>query len=101
VKQIVLAAVFASQGGLAMAENLPVPPIPPARVPSFDAPVPNVNALAPDLNGVPSPVSLELGFLRRKMLDSSQGFGPGSRYQPQPDRQLLPIPGVVFRVPLP
>jgi hypothetical protein len=87
-------------GSVAMAEDLPVPPIPPQHPPLADAaPVPNVNAEAPipPASGEPT---VDVRLYRVKMFDPSLGFVPGSQYQSTEDRKPIQTPGLSINVPL-
>ena len=84
----------------AMAEDLPVPPIPPVYPPSGDsAPGPDRDVHAP-LTPVSNSPSVDIRQFRNKFYDPSLGFAPGSRYQPNEDRKLIQAPGISVNVPL-
>jgi hypothetical protein len=84
-----------------MADDLPLPPIPPQISALADAaPVPNPNAEAPVTleSGEPS---LNVRLYRAKSYDdTSAGFVPGSRYQSSEDRKPIQTPGFSINVPL-
>jgi hypothetical protein len=93
-------AAFMACGHWALAENLPVPPVPPAQPPiSEAAPVPNVNAEAP-VAPASNEVKLDVKFYRARTYDASKGFVPGSRYQSNEDRKPIQTPGFSVSVPL-
>lgn len=84
----------------AMAEDLPVPPIPPEHPPIAEAaPVPNVNAEAPAAPASDEP-SVNVKVYRATMYDPGLGFAPGSRYQSTEERKPIQTPGVSISVPL-
>lgn len=87
-------------GGPAMAQGLPLPPIPPARPPADEAaPVPNVDAHPPAAQLREGP-SVDVRLYRAKRYDPSLGFAPGSRYQSTEDRKPIQTPGISVSVPL-
>jgi hypothetical protein len=84
----------------ATADELPVPPIPPADRPPADiAPVPNVSAQAPVAPASEEP-SVDVKLYRAKPYDPGLGFTPGSRYQTNEDRKPIQTPGLSISVPL-
>jgi hypothetical protein len=84
----------------AMAQELPIPPIPPDHPPLADiAPVPNPDARAPVLAASEAP-SIDLRLYRAKNYDPSLGFAPGSRYQTTEDRKPIQTPGLSISVPI-
>jgi hypothetical protein len=84
----------------AMADDLPVPPLPPAHPPRGDiAPVPDPDVHAP-LTPVSNAPSVDLRQFRNKYYDPSLGFAPGSRYQTNEDRKPIQTPGLSISVPL-
>ena len=84
----------------AMADQLPVPPIPPEHPDLGDnAPVPNIDAREPAMP-VSSAPTVDVRFFRVKRYDPSQGFVPGSRYQSTEDRKAIQTPGLTVSVPL-
>lgn len=86
-------------GGPAMAQGLPVPPVPPARPPADEAaPVPNTDAHPPIVRSSEGP-SVDLRLYRAKQYDPSKGFAPGSRYQSTEDRKPIQTPGISVSVP--
>jgi len=100
MKQLLLVAMFLAIGQYAVAEDLPVPPLPPDITPLADAaPVPNVNAQAPVPPASDEP-SVNVRLYRIKTYDSSAGFVPGSRYQSTEDRKPIQTPGFSISVPL-
>jgi hypothetical protein len=87
-------------GSAAIADNLPVPPIPPNIPPIADAaPVPNLDAEAPITPSSGSP-SVNVRLYRARMYDPSVGFVPGSHYQSTEDRKPIQTPGFSISVPL-
>lgn len=89
-------AVF---GPGALAEDLPVPPIPPERPFIEVAPVPNIDAREPVAEATSSP-SIDVKFYRAKPYEPGLGFAPGSRYQSSEDRKPIQTPGLSISVPL-
>jgi hypothetical protein len=86
-------------GSATLAEDLPVPPIPPERPPLAEiAPVPNADARGPVAVPSHSP-SIDVRFYRADLHDPALGFAPGSRYQINEDRKPLQT-GVSVTVPL-
>jgi hypothetical protein len=86
--------------GPALAEDLPLPPIPPDNPPAGDtAPVPNVDARAP---APPSSeqASVNVKLYRADPPDPSLGFLPGSRFQNSEERKPIQTPGFSITVPL-
>jgi hypothetical protein len=83
-----------------LAEELPVPPIPPASPPGdVTAPVPDLNAQAP-FTPTPEQVSVAVRMYRSKAPDPSRCFAPGSRYESTEDRNPIQTPGFSVSVPL-
>jgi hypothetical protein len=84
----------------AMAEELPVPPIPPEHPPLAEtAPVPNPDAQAPITAASDEP-SFDVRLYRARPYDPGMGFAPGSRYQTSEDRKPIQTPGLSISVPL-
>ncbi len=87
-------------GSAAMADTLPVPPIPPETPPLAElAPVPNVDAQAPSALASDT-AGVDVKFYRARPYDPGLGFAPGSRYQSSEDRKPIQTPGLSFSVPL-
>ena len=87
-------------GGSAMAQGLPVPPVPPANPPADEAaPVPNADAHPPAVR-LTEGLSVNVRLYRAKSYDPSLGFAPGSRYQSTEDRKPIQTPGLSVSVPL-
>nr|WP_294507307.1 hypothetical protein [uncultured Rhodopila sp.] len=87
-------------GSPALAEELPVPPIPPANPPIDEAaPTPNVNAQAP-VAPASERASVDVKLYRSNPPDPSLGFAPGSRFQTAEDRKPIQTPGFSITVPL-
>jgi hypothetical protein len=84
----------------ALAEDLPIPPIPPEHPPLAEvAPIPDVDARAPVILESEAP-SVDVRLYRAKAFDPSMGFVPGSRYQTNEDRKPIQTPGLSISVPL-
>ena len=94
-----LLIVSLAMGGPALAQNLPVPPVPPADAPADEAPVPNIDARPPAARSSDGP-SVDVRLYRSKPYDPSLGFAPGSRYQSTEDRKPIQTPGISVSVPL-
>ena len=100
MKILLVLTLVAGIGSEAMAETLPVPPLPPSVPPIGDAaPVPNLNAEAP-VAPSSDEMSVNVQLYRVRMYDPSAGFVPGSRYQSTEDRKPIQTPGLSFSVPL-
>jgi hypothetical protein len=100
MKTLLLVGSLMMFGPIAMADNLPLPPIPPRiSVVAAAAPVPNPNAEAPIAPESDEP-SLSVRLYRAKSYDPSAGFVPGSRYQSNEDRKVIQTPGFSINVPL-
>jgi hypothetical protein len=96
---IMLGTLVASNVG-AIAEQLPVPPIPPEHPPLADiAPVPNPDARAPVPLASDEP-NVDVRLYRARAYDPSVGFTPGSRYQTSEDRKPIQTPGLSISLPL-
>ena len=73
----------------ALADALPIPPVPPEHPPAADsAPVPDANAQAP-LTAASNAPTFDVKFYRAKPYDPGLGFAPGSRYQTTEDRKPI------------
>ena len=84
----------------AMADDLPVPPVPPGHPPLADAaPVPNVDAEAPAAPTSAKP-SVNVRVYHANIYDPGVAFVPGSRYQATEDRKPIRTPGLSISVPL-
>jgi hypothetical protein len=100
MRQLPLVVILLAVGPYAMAQGLPVPPVPPDVPPFADAaPVPNVNAQAPITPASDQP-SVNVRLYRARTYDASAGFVPGSRYQSTEDRKPIQTPGFSVSVPL-
>ena len=100
MRWLLLLSALMIGAGPVLAENLPVPPIPPAHIALADAaPVPNESAEAPK-QAVSDAPRVDVRLYRIKMYDSSQGFAPGSRYQSTEERKPIQTPGLSVTVPL-
>jgi hypothetical protein len=99
--KILLALILLmGMGSAAVADYLPVPPIPPNLPQIADAaPVPNPDAEAPVTPSSDEP-SVNVRMYRIRMYDPSAGFVPGSRYQSTEDRKPIQTPGFSISVPL-
>ena len=105
VRRVLLAAII-TLGPLmmlplgALAEDLPVPPIPPDHPSTGDiAPVPDPDIHAP-ITPVSNSPSVDIRQFRNRPYDPGQGFPPGSRYQTSEDRKPIQTPGLSVNVPL-
>jgi hypothetical protein len=104
MRPIIMRPVFAAAlimlAPCAMADEIPMPPIPPEHPPPGEiAPVPNVDARAP----VPDPSNeptVDVRLYRVRLYDPSLGFAPGSQYQTTEDRKSIQTPGLSISVPL-
>jgi hypothetical protein len=84
----------------AAADDLPVPPLPPAIPPATDvAPVPNPDFEAPAASSA-AHTSVNMRFYQVKVPDPSLGFSPGSQYQNTEDRKPMHTPGFSLSVPI-
>jgi hypothetical protein len=100
MRKRLLLVVFTANASFAMAEDLPLPPLPPEHPPQAEAaPVPNVDAQAPVTPTSESP-SVNMKMYRASMYDPGVGFAPGSRYQSSEDRKPIQTPGFSVDVPL-
>ena len=96
----ILLATFIVVGPAAMAERLPVPPIPPRQLSQSEiAPVPDVDAQAPIAPASESP-RFDVKLYRAQPYDPGFGFAPGSRYRSSEDRKPIQTPGLIVSVPL-
>ena len=96
---LVLAALAGFAPGV-VAEELPIPPIPPQHpVLGDNAPIPDIDAREPAMPVSNAP-TVDVRFFRVKRYDPSQGFAPGSRYQSSEDRKAIQTPGLTVSVPL-
>jgi hypothetical protein len=77
---------------------LPLPPVPPDRPPSVDAPVPDIGLRSPGDTVVKSPVSLDMTINHRPSPAPGFGYSPGGQYQQDNDKKLF-VPGVRMTVP--
>jgi hypothetical protein len=93
----VLFAVAANAQSL----SLPVPPIPPARPPTIDAPVPNLNTTVPYTELGQALVTLDTSINHRATPAPGYGYSPGASYQLDNDRRAFVLPGIMMHVPLP
>src|SRR4051794_4007788 len=86
--------------GPALAEQLPVPPVPPARMLSAEvAPVPNREAQTASASPKQH-ASLGLRSFQSTTDDSGLAFAPGSRYRTPEERKPVHMPGVSLIVPI-
>jgi hypothetical protein len=98
--RLALLAMCVVFGPPAMADDLPVPPIPPRQPPLADiAPIPDVDVRAPIVPASSGP-SVDVRLFRARPYDPGMGFTPGSRYQTNEDRKPIQTPGLSVRVPL-
>ncbi len=85
--------------GPAVAQPLPIPPIPPTNPPTADlAPRPNPDILPPVAG--PEGVRVRPEVFQATRPDASLGFTPGSRYQSSDERSQWQTPGLRMTVPL-
>jgi hypothetical protein len=95
---LLLAALVVGQ--TVLADELPVPPIPPDHPQIGEsAPVPNVDARAPVAPPSNAP-KVDIRQFRNRPYDPGMGFAPGSRYQSSEDRRAIQTPGLSISVPL-
>lgn len=93
-------AMFLTVAAGTMANELPIPPPPPAHPPSGEtAPVPNLDVHAP-IAPVSDEPRVDVRMFRARSYDPSLGFAPGSRYQSSEDRKAIQTPGFSINVPL-
>lgn len=97
--KLVLATLLLMAPG-AMAEELPVPPIPPPVPPLGQlAPIPNHDAARPREVANTGP-TVAIRMFRQTSVGPSDGFTPGSRFQDTEERRLIATPGLSVTVPL-
>ncbi len=85
---------------VARADELPIPPIPPAHPRLGEiAPVPDPDASAP-VPVAPDGPTVNVRLYRARPYEPGMGFAPGSRYQPREDRKPIPPPGFSISVPV-
>lgn len=93
-----LMAILAA--GPAMAEALPLPPVPPAQVPGARAaPVPDPDAIF----GLPAETqqtSVEIRNFQPPSYTPGMAFTPGSRFRTPEERRPIQTPGLSLVVPL-
>jgi hypothetical protein len=78
---------------------LPVPPIPPAHVPTAQsAPIPDPDLVAPLAGSVLPDVKFR--DFRASQYATSPGYAPGSQFQTTEDKRSIQTPGVTWKVPL-
>ncbi len=95
-----LVALFLALAPWAKAEDLPIPPLPPANLPVNEAaPVPDVDAVGP-IAPASDKTTVNVKLYRNRMYDPSVGFVPGSRFQTAEDRKPIQTPGFSISVPL-
>jgi hypothetical protein len=98
-KHLLILGIGLLAPALAFADELPIPPIPPANPPLAElAPVPNREVLAP--RGSEEELRLRPAVFQATRPDSSLAFSPGSRYQAADERRPLQTPGLLLTVPL-
>lgn len=87
-------------GSPALAEDLPLPPIPPENPPIAEAaPTPDIDA-RPPVAPLSEQASVNVRLYRSNPPDPSLGFAPGSRFQTSEDRKPIQTPGFSVTVPL-
>ena len=99
IRTLLALSLLLSTAALAVEQRLPVPPIPPLRPPSQDAPMPDLDMRDPLIEGGPPSVTLDMSIHRRTSPDTSQGYTPGSRYRNDDDRKPLAVPGLRLHIP--
>jgi len=97
---VIALALLLGTGSAALADDIPVPPVPPVIPPIADAaPVPNPDAAAPVTPSSDEP-SVNVRMYRARTYDPSVGFAPGSHYESTEDRKPIQTPGLSISVPL-
>lgn len=97
---VVIAAVLVLWTAGALANDLPIPPIPPAHPPLTDvAPIPDEDARAP-VAPISDAPSVDVKFFHARRHNPSLGFAPGSAYETNEDRRPIQPPGFSVSVPL-
>ena len=87
-------------GSVAAADELPVPPRPPGRIPTPDlAPVPDPDART-FADQSTDGTNVQIRFFRSDVQDPGAGFTPGSRFQTPEERKPIQTPGLSVSVPL-
>jgi len=100
VKHLLLLSGLVAGSMTALADDLPVPPVPPPHPPMDQAaPVPNVDARLPTAPASNAP-TVDVRLYRARPYDPAYGFVPGSRYQSTEDRKPIQTPGLSVSVPL-
>ncbi|HET6307987.1 MAG TPA: hypothetical protein VFG12_12415 [Rhodopila sp.] len=105
MRHILLAALIAigpviAPPPRAIADDLPIPPIPPERPPPGEiAPVPDLDVHGPLIPDSTQP-TVDIRQFRNRPYDPGMGFAPGSRYRSGEDRKPIQTPGVSINVPL-
>ena len=111
-RRVLLAAVFgmatmaasphrAKPLALSPEDNFPLPPIPPATPPAFQAaPMPDLDLSAPEQAQRNSGPQLSPDFFDRRAYNGGQGYTPGSTIERQQQQRQLPVPGFNLKMPL-
>lgn len=100
MRKLIWLMAFIPVASLAMAGEVPTPPIPPENPRVGEAaPVPDVDAAAP-VSPASEKTSVFVKLYRNRTYDPSVGFVPGSRYQTSEDRKPIQTPGFSVSVPL-
>lgn len=96
----VLALTVACAVAPSWADDLPVPPIPPAASSLLtSAPVPSYDMKGP-VGAVDQRPSVAIRFYRNNEFHTGYGFMPGSRYRSTEDSRPFPNPGISVSVPI-
>jgi hypothetical protein len=110
-RRTLLAAVFglAAMGAsprrpapiLSPDENFPLPPVPPAKPPAFQAaPVPDLDLSAPAQAERNSGPEFSPNLFNQRAYNGGQGYTPGSSIERQQQQRQLPVPGFNLKMPL-
>jgi len=82
-------------------ENYPIPPVPPASPPAFQAaPVPDLDLSAPAQAQRNSGPQLSPDLFNGPVYNGGQGYTPGSTIERQQQQRQLPVPGFNLKMPL-
>ena len=82
-------------------ENFPLPPVPPAKPPAFQAaPVPDLDLSAPAQAQRNSGPELSPDLFNQRPYNGGQGYTPGSTIERQQQQRQAPVPGFNLKMPL-
>jgi hypothetical protein len=82
-------------------ENFPLPPVPPAKPPAFQAaPVPDLDLSAPAQAERNSGPEFSPNLFNQRAYNGGQGYTPGSSIERQQQQRQLPVPGFNLKMPL-